>query len=179
MASISVGLKPRWEVEFLLAHQKFSFGLHSKRISLRLHLHTGFLLFFALRIARARGTILRRPAPNELRLIGGLWYEVKLAPLPEPVYRPFRETRKLQLKPYDRKSPIIEIEIEVRRLVTPAVRDVATGAMIAAGPATDDEASWSSHRRGQPDRYYAIAKHVLSRRELRRHRLSNTPTEIG
>jgi hypothetical protein len=69
MASISVGLKPRWEVEFLLAHQKFSFGLHSKRISLRLHLHTGFLLFFALRIARARGTILRRPAPNWVRFV--------------------------------------------------------------------------------------------------------------
>ena len=138
--------------------------------------------------ARRRAMRHRVPAPieriqlakdRELRLIGGLWYEVKLASLPEPVYRPFRQTRKLQLKPYDRKSPIIEIEIEVRRLVTPSVRDVATGAMIAAGPATDDEASWSSYRRGQPDRYYSIAKRVLSRRELRRHRLSNAPTDIG
>jgi hypothetical protein len=138
--------------------------------------------------ARRRAMRHRVPAPieriqlakdRELRLIGGLWYEVKLALLPEPVYRPFCQTRKLQLKPYDRKSPIIEIEMEVRRLVTPSVRDVATGAMIAAGPATDDEASWSSYRRGQPDRYYSIAKRVLSRRELRRHRLSNAPTDIG
>ena len=114
-----------------------------------------------------------------LRLIRGLWYEVELAPLPEPVYRSFRETRKLPLKPYDRNGPIVEIEMEVRRLVTPAVRDVATGAMIAAGPNTDDEASWRSYRRGQPDRYYAIAKRVLSRRELRHHRLSNAPVDIG
>jgi len=95
------------------------------------------------------------------------------------VYRSFRETRKLPLKPYDRNGPIVEIEMEVRRLVTPAVRDVATGAMIAAGPNTDDEASWRSYRRGQPDRYYAIAKRVLSRRELRRHQLSNAPADIG
>jgi hypothetical protein len=130
----------------------------------------------------------RMPAPIEsiqltedrgLRLIRGLWYEMELAPLPEPVYRSFRETRKLQLKPYDRMSPIVEIEMEVRRLITPAVRDVATGAMIAAGPETDDEASWRSYRRGQPDRYYAIAKRVLSRRELRHHRLSNAPVDIG
>ena len=138
--------------------------------------------------ARQRAKRHRAPAPIEqiqlaedrgLRLIGGLWYEMKLAPLPEPVYRCFRETRKLQLKPYDRNSPIVEIEMDVRRLITPAVRDVATGAMIAAGPVTDDKASWSSYRRGQPDRYYAIAKRVLSRRELRRHRLSNAPTDIG
>ena len=116
---------------------------------------------------------------RELRLIGGLWHEVELAPLPEPVYRSFRETRKLQLKPYDRMSPTVEIEMEVRRLVTPAVRDVATGAMIAAGPETDDEASRRSYRRGHPDRYYVIAKRVISRRELRRHRLSNAPADIG
>ena len=116
---------------------------------------------------------------RELRLIGGLWYEVKLAPLPEPVYRSFRKTRKLQLKPHDRKSPIVEIEMAVRRLITKAVRDVATGAMTAAGPETDDEASWRSYRRSQPRRYYAIAKRVLSRRELRRHQLSNAPADIG
>lgn len=138
--------------------------------------------------ARRRAMRHRVPAPIEriqlaedrqLRLIGGLWYEVELTPLPEPVYRSFRETRKLQLKPYDRMSPTVEIEMEVRRLVTPAVRDVATGAMIAAGPETDDEASRRSYRRGQPDRYYVIAKRVISRRELRRHRLSNAPADIG
>ena len=82
--------------------------------------------------ARWRTIRHRTPAPieriqlakdRELRLIDGLWYEVKLAPLPEPVYRSFHETRKLQLKPYDRKSPIVEIEMKVRRLITPAVQD--------------------------------------------------------
>lgn len=138
--------------------------------------------------ARRRAMRHRTPAPIEciqltedraLRLIYGLWYEVKLAPLPEPIYRSFRETRKLQLKPYNRNSPIVEIEVKVRRLVKSAVRDVVTGTMIAPGPETDDEASWSKYRRGQPDRYYAIAKRVLSRRELRRHRLSNAPADIG
>jgi hypothetical protein len=136
---------------------------------------------------RRRSTRHRMPGPIEriqlaedrgLRLIGGLWYEVKLAPLPEPVYRSFRETRKLRLKPYDRNSPIVEMEMKVRRLITPAVRDVATGMMIAAGPATDDDASWSSYRRGQPDRFYAITKRVLSRRELRRHGLSNVSIDM-
>jgi hypothetical protein len=137
--------------------------------------------------ARRRSMRHRVPAPIEriqlaedrgLRLIGGLWYEVKLAPLPEPVYRSFRETRKLQLKPYDRKSPIVEIEMDVRRLITPTVRDVATEEMIAAGPETDDEASWRNYRRIQPDRCYAITKRVISRRELRRHGLSNTPVDL-
>lgn len=132
--------------------------------------------------ARRRTIRHRTPAPieriqlakdRELRLIGGLWYEVKLAPLPEPVYRSVNETRKLQLKPYDRKSPIVEIEMKVRRLITPAVQDAASRAMIAAGPETDDEASWRSYRREQPDRCYAIAKRVISRRELRHHGLSN------
>ena len=136
---------------------------------------------------RRRSTRHRMPGPIEriqlaedrgLRLIGGLWYEVKLAPLPEPVYRSFRETRKLQLKPYDRKSPIVEIEMDVRRLITPTVRDVATEEMIAAGPETDDEASWRNYRRIQPDRCYAITKRVISRRELRRHGLSNTPVDL-
>jgi hypothetical protein len=137
--------------------------------------------------ARRRSMRHRAPAPieriqlaedRELRLIGGLWYEVKLAPLPEPVYRCFRETRKLQLKPYDRNSPIVEMEMKVRRLITPAVRDVATGVMIAAGPATDNDASWKSYRRVQPDRFYAITKRVLSRRELRRHGLSNVSIDV-
>jgi hypothetical protein len=138
--------------------------------------------------ARQRAIRHRMPAPVEciqltedraLRLIRGVWYEVELAPLPEPVYRSFRETRKLQLKPYDPKSPIVEIEMNVRRLITPAVRDVATRAMIAPGPETDDEASWKKYRREQPERYYVIAKRVLSRRELRRHRLSNAPFDVG
>ena len=64
-------------------------------------------------------------------------------------------------------------------VTTPAVRNVAIGAMIAAGPDIDDEASWRRYRRGRPDRRYAIAKRVLSRRELRRHGVSNAPVDMG
>ncbi len=71
-------------------------------------------------------------ADCELRLLKGLWYEVRLAPLPNPEYRTVRETRKVWLKgKYD--------------------------------------------RRARPDRRYAIAKRVLSRRQLRRHGLRNAP----
>jgi hypothetical protein len=71
-----------------------------------------------------------------------------------------------------RQSPVVEIEMEVRRLITPATRDVATGAMIAAGPEIDDEAGWRTYRSERPDRRYAVAKRVLSRRQLRRHGVS-------
>jgi hypothetical protein len=42
--------------------------------------------------------------------------------------------------------------------------------MITAGPDIDDEANWRRYRRGRPDRRYAIATRVLSRRELRHPR---------
>jgi len=61
----------------------------------------------------------------------------------------------------------------MRRLITPPVRDVASGAVIAVGPEIDDVASWKAYRRAQGDRRYAIAKRVLSRRELRRHGVRN------
>jgi hypothetical protein len=98
---------------------------------------------------------------------------VKLAPLPEPQYREYRETQTRRLKPYDRRSAIVEIEITVRRLVTPAVRDVATDKLVEAGPATDEPGAWHRWRREHPDRRYAVAKRMLSRRELRGHGLSN------
>jgi hypothetical protein len=109
----------------------------------------------------------------ELRLIDGVWYEVGLAPLPSPEYRPYRETQKRRLKSYDPRSPVIEVDLTVRRLVTPAVRDVVTKSLVEAGPPIDDEAGWKAYRRAQPDRRYAVAKRALSRRELRRHGLSN------
>ena len=115
---------------------------------------------------------------RELRLIKGLWYELQLVPLPEPEYRTFRETRKISTKGrYDRSDPFVEFEMDVRRLVSPAVQDVATGELIEVGPACDDQDSWNSYRRERPDRRYAVAKRVLSRRELRRHRLTNRPVE--
>lgn len=114
---------------------------------------------------------------RELRLIRGLWYEVRLAPLPEPAYRPCREVHKRPLKPYDRRSRTVEIEITVRRLVTPAVQDVVTGMPIDPGPAIDEAVAWQEFRRRQSDRRYAVAKRVLSRRELRRHGLRNAADE--
>jgi|SRR5271165_1421775 len=114
---------------------------------------------------------------RELRRIRGVWYEVRLAPLPEPAYRPHREAQKRRLKPYDPDSRIVEVEITIRRLITPAVRDVVANAMIEAGPAIDDPAAWQVYRRQYPSRHYAIAKRVLSRRELRRHGVSNSESE--
>jgi hypothetical protein len=65
----------------------------------------------------------------------------------------------------------------VRRLVTPTVRDVATGSLIEAGPLIDDAAGWNAYRRTQPDRRYTISKRALSRRELRQHGLCNVTGE--
>ncbi len=133
--------------------------------------------------ARRRRQQNRQPPPverivladdRELRLIKGLWYEVRLAPLPEPVYQATREIIKLPLHVYGRKGCVFEAEMDVRRLISPAVRDVVTGNLIAVGPLIDDPASWRDYRRTQPDCRYAIAKRMLSRRELRQHCVSNT-----
>jgi hypothetical protein len=69
------------------------------------------------------------------------------------------------------------MEVMVRRLVTPAVRDVVSGKGALAGPLVDTEQAWADYRRAHPDRRYAIAKRMLSRRELRRHGLQNEPEE--
>lgn len=117
-------------------------------------------------------------ADREIRLIKGLWYELKIAVLPEPIYCVHREMTKVRLKgPYSSRGPTVEVAIDVRRLVSPPVRDVATGALMAIGPAVDDPAKWKVYRYEQPDRRYAVAKRALSRRELRRHGLANLPPE--
>jgi hypothetical protein len=111
---------------------------------------------------------------RELRLTGGLWYEMTLTPLPEPVYRVQRETRKLPLVPYSSQTRFFDADMNVGRLMTPPVRDVASGEMIEVGPAVDDARSWAAYRRDRPERLYATAKRVLSRRELQRHGLKNS-----
>ena len=111
---------------------------------------------------------------RELRLMAGLWYEVTLAPLPEPIYRVQREIRKLPHVPYSSRTRFFEAEMNVGRLITPPVRDVASGERIEVGPAIDDAQSWGAYRRERPDRRYATAKRVLSRHELRRHGLKNS-----
>jgi hypothetical protein len=112
-------------------------------------------------------------ADRELRRVDGLWYEVTLAPLPDPEYREFTELRKIPLKLYMRTSPVVEMEMRVRRLVTPAVRDTVSGAVVPVGPEIDDAKAWAEYRRCHPDRRYAVGKRTLSRRELKRHGLSN------
>jgi hypothetical protein len=96
-----------------------------------------------------------------------------LAPLPEPEYREFRELRKIPLKPHARRSPVVEIEMTVRRLATPAVLDVVAGARVPVGPDVDEARAWAAYRQTYPDRRYAISKHALARAELRRHGLGN------
>lgn len=126
-----------------------------------------------------------RPAPpverialaedQELRMISGLWHHVRLASLPEPVYRVHQEAQRRFRNGYSSRGGTCEIEMAVRRLVSPRVRDVATREWIAVGPEIDDHDSWARYRRDHPRRVYAIARRVLSRRELRRHGLSNPP----
>jgi hypothetical protein len=58
--------------------------------------------------------------------------------LPEPAYRVFREVRKVPLKSYFRsRGPTVEFEMDVRRLVSPPVRDAVAGWLIPVGPAVD------------------------------------------
>jgi hypothetical protein len=112
---------------------------------------------------------------RELRLISGLWYQVQLAPLPEPVYAVYHEAQTRFRNGYSARCGTYEVELAVRRLVSPKVRDATTGEWIAVGPEIDNTESWARYRRDRPQRVYAVAKRVLSRRELRRHRLSNPP----
>jgi hypothetical protein len=112
---------------------------------------------------------------RELRLIEGLWYKVQLASLPEPIYRASRETLRLPLVSYIRDGRSFEAEMDVRRLISPPVRDVITGHMIAVGPLIDNPEKWADYRRAQPERRYAVDKRMLSHRELRQQGVSNAP----
>jgi hypothetical protein len=140
---------------------------------------TDRLLEVRLRRAKERN----RPRPpvtrialtkfTELRLIHGIWYEVSLAPLPDPIYRAYRETVTKALQPYSRDKRVYEADVEIRRLTSPAVQDAVTGRLIEAGPLIDSPAMWRDYRREQPDRHYATSKRALSRKELHRHGLCN------
>lgn len=111
---------------------------------------------------------------RELRRIKGLWFEIRLAPLPIPVYRATRETAMRRLTPFGGSGRSFEAEMDVRRLVSPSVRDVVTGQAVAVGPLIDSPEDWAIYRRAQPERRYAVSKRVLARRELRQHGLSNS-----
>jgi hypothetical protein len=116
-------------------------------------------------------------ADRELRRIDGFWYELHLAPIPDPVYRAMVERRQVPLKPFRHRSPLIEIENTVRRLLGPSLRDAATGRPVAVGPEIDEPRAWTEYRRRHPD--YAVAKRRLSKAELRRHGLYDHAPEDG
>ncbi|TWT03086.1 hypothetical protein [Reyranella sp. CPCC 100927] len=111
-------------------------------------------------------------AERELRCIDGIWYEVVLAQLPQPQYRATIQ-RVLSKSGRAHAAPTV---ITVRRLITPAVRDAATGETVLAGPEIDDPVAWGRHRQRYPDRRYAVAKRQISAADLRRHGLANRKT---
>ena len=111
----------------------------------------------------------------EHRKVAGIWYQVRLAPLPEPTYRAARRKAPAAEGPNGARDRQSDIEIFVRQLVTPAVVDVVTGLPMKAGPETDDERAWTEFRKARPERLYAVAKRQLGRSELRKHGLSNDP----
>ena len=110
---------------------------------------------------------------RELRLIDGLWYEVRLAPMPVAAFRAGMETQTRPLRPHNPKSQLVKEEVLVRRLAMPAVWDVVAGALIEAGPAIDDLTSRRKYRTAHPDCRYAVAKRMLNHLELRRHGIQN------
>jgi len=114
---------------------------------------------------------------RELRRIGGIWYEVALATLPLPEYRLVTEVRKMPLKRFHPTSPIVEMEVMTRRLVTQGFIDVVSGQSIPVGPPVDEEEAWREYLRRYLNRRYAVRKRQLSKRELRRHGITNSSEE--
>jgi hypothetical protein len=139
---------------------------------------------------RARRRARRNPPPRpvdrvslaadrELRRIDGFWYELRLAPMPDPIYRAAVERRRMQLKPFHRRSSMIEVDVTVRRLVGPSLRDAATGQRVEVGPEIDEWPAWNEYRRRHPDRRYAVSKRRLGKAELRLHGLRDCAPEDG
>jgi hypothetical protein len=114
----------------------------------------------------------------ELRLLDGQWYWVQLQELPKAIYRIYREVQTRRRFPYSVRRDVYEIEVDVRRLITPDVWDVIEKRFVAVGPAIDSDRDWQDYRQAHPSATYAIAKRTLSRRELRRYGLSNGEAEM-
>jgi hypothetical protein len=110
-------------------------------------------------------------ADREFRRIDGFWYELRLAPMPDPIYRAVVEHGNVRLKPFHRRSSLVEIEIAVRRLAGPSVGAAAAGQPVEVGREIDELRAWTEYRRLHPDRRYAVSKRRLCKAELRRHGL--------
>jgi len=111
----------------------------------------------------------------EHRKVDGIWYEVRLTALPEPIYRSVRRNVRSQNVGVGGRVTDAQSEVIVRQLVTPSVRDVVTGLVVKAGPEIDDERAWAEYRKAHRERLYATAKRQLSREELRKGGLGNDP----
>lgn len=111
---------------------------------------------------------------HELKLIGGIWFEVTYAPLPDPVYREFDELRYLRRHLWAHTPPTVAYPVKVRRLISRPVFDVVLGVKINLGPPIDDNGMVAVFRRQHPR--YARDKRQASKKLLRRHGLRNTAT---
>jgi hypothetical protein len=121
--------------------------------------------------AKARDSVVRIDAMRELRLIEGIWYEVGYAPLPEPVYRDDIELRRIHRRSWDVRSPFVEYEVKVRRLVSRPVYDVLVRGFVRVGPEID---TTEGRRKAERDgRRYAVSKRQASSATLRRYGLRN------
>ena len=132
--------------------------------------------------ARRRARLNRQAPPiehiplgknDELRRINGQWYHVELAPLQKAEYHVRREIQTRYRHHYSARRGTYEVEVDVRRLVTPDVWDVVEKRYIPVGPTLDDEKNWREYRRKYSATTYAVAKRTLSHRELRQHGLTN------
>lgn len=115
----------------------------------------------------------------ELRRIGGIWYALRLAPLPDAEYRPSFDVRRREPSPWERSKPLLGEIVAVRRLATPALIDAADGSAALAGPEIDEPEGWRDHRERYPNRRYPVAKRQLSKAELRHHGLRNVDAGNG
>lgn len=117
-------------------------------------------------------TVVAVSAMAELHRLGGIWFWVDLATLPAAEFRAVRRPVDLpvQIKGERRTR---RVEVVVHQLITPAVQDIVTGRLVAAGPETDTVEGWKRFNREHPRRVYAVAKRQLCKRELRRFGLSN------
>jgi hypothetical protein len=111
----------------------------------------------------------------ELRRIEGLWYAIRFAKMPEPIYREVNETRKVPLKLSHPNGPRVGIDVMVRRLAGPAVKDIITGEAVPVGPAIDEPEAWKEFDKAHPGRMYPTEKRRLSKKVLRRYGLTDRP----
>jgi hypothetical protein len=108
-----------------------------------------------------------------LHRIDGIWYEVALAALPKPEYRLQAELERVTLKRSQGTRSVVDMWVTRRRLANGPVYDVARRVYVQLGPAVDNAWDWRWYLRDHPERHYAVAKRQLSRKELRRHGLTN------